>query len=313
MSPIRTEIAVGTIFKSWQVVCEIDKKNNARYFLATCLDCNNDFEIRLSSLVDENKNFCCNECAQKRKQRNINPGDVFNCWRVINEIDSRKSNRVFLCECLLCNNEYPVQLGNLVSENHHICCFTCARYNKRLNINIGDIFKGWQVIDFAESRDYTRYFKCECIGCGYIRDISISVLNNKEECFVCHYCAHVGENSHFWKGGITAKDKADRAYIGSTINPIIRKRDNYICQNCSKRGKLNVHHVYDFLSYPELRFEESNLITLCEDCHIRDFHKLYYRGNQNTLADLETWMGKEYKYRDELLEKYNEYYTESES
>jgi len=48
-------------------------------------------------------------------------------------------------------------------------------------------------------------------------------------------------------------------------------RDNYECQECKKEGKLttiqqsklDVHHIKELKDYPELAFNNDNLITVC--------------------------------------------------
>jgi hypothetical protein len=48
----------------------------------------------------------------------------------------------------------------------------------------------------------------------------------------------------------------------------VYERDSYTCQKCNKSGiKLNAHHIKPFKQYPDLRLEQSNGITLCEECH----------------------------------------------
>jgi len=46
------------------------------------------------------------------------------------------------------------------------------------------------------------------------------------------------------------------------------KRDHYICQECGQRGrKLQAHHIKPYKLFPELKYELSNGITLCVECH----------------------------------------------
>jgi len=77
-----------------------------------------------------------------------------------------------------------------------------------------------------------------------------------------------------WKGGITPEFHRIRVSQQWKIwRKAVFERDNYTCQDCGKRnGKgihvvLHPHHIQSFTQYPELRFEVSNGITVCKDCH----------------------------------------------
>ena len=80
-----------------------------------------------------------------------------------------------------------------------------------------------------------------------------------------------GEKSHFWQGGIW-KDP----YPGNwtdTLRDLIRKRDNYTCQECGGHQDdssgwnkvLDVHHI----DYDKGNLDPKNLISLCRSCHAK--------------------------------------------
>lgn len=50
---------------------------------------------------------------------------------------------------------------------------------------------------------------------------------------------------------------------------LVYKRDKYQCRwpNCSKKTKLNAHHIKTWANYPSLRFTVHNGITLCKQHH----------------------------------------------
>lgn len=77
-----------------------------------------------------------------------------------------------------------------------------------------------------------------------------------------------------WKGGIT--DENHRIRESSSYKhwrKAVFEKGNYTCQICGQHGGcLNAHHIKPFSIYPELRFEVSNGITLCRQCHI-NIHK----------------------------------------
>lgn len=55
-------------------------------------------------------------------------------------------------------------------------------------------------------------------------------------------------------------------------------RDNYTCQECGCTENLTVHHIKEYVNYPELRTTVSNGITLCQNCH-KERHRKGVRWN----------------------------------
>jgi len=77
-----------------------------------------------------------------------------------------------------------------------------------------------------------------------------------------------GERNGFWKGG-KLKDQKDRKSSDMKLWRLeVYERDDFTCQMCGERGgKLEAHHINPYTDYPDLRFEVTNGITLCRECH----------------------------------------------
>ena len=99
-----------------------------------------------------------------------------------------------------------------------------------------------------------------------------------------------GSKSSNWKGGITKKELLIRQSAEYKLfRENVFKRDNYTCRKYgTKGGYLHVHHILNFHSYPELRFDVDNGITLSKKAH-KEFHDKYGRKN-NTLEQLEEFI-----------------------
>lgn len=78
--------------------------------------------------------------------------------------------------------------------------------------------------------------------------------------------AQSGSKHKNWLGGTShgpySKD------CTKTLRESIRKRDNYVCQECGTKSinrSLDVHHI----DYNRSNSSEQNLITLCLSCHMK--------------------------------------------
>ena len=79
-----------------------------------------------------------------------------------------------------------------------------------------------------------------------------------------------GKDHYRWKGGKTWERFKDPLYI--EWRKLVLERDNYICQHCERHCKkhekgLAAHHIKPYATYPDLRLEVSNGLTLCRQCH----------------------------------------------
>lgn len=113
--------------------------------------------------------------------------------------------------------------------------------------------------------------KATCDHCG--KEHLFRTCNFKNYNF--HFCSNncrglwlseniTGEKAPGWMGGKSFEPYSKE--FNKKLKELIRTRDNYNCQICSKKqGKipLPVHHI----DYNKLNSNLDNLITLCNKCH----------------------------------------------
>lgn len=108
-----------------------------------------------------------------------------------------------------------------------------------------------------------------------------SYLNHRKRFYCSRHCRRIGdslkkrgENSNNWKGGVSYINGRIRKGVEWKMwREAIFKRDDWTCQDCGARSgkgksiELHPHHVKQYATHPELRFDVSNGITLCKECH----------------------------------------------
>lgn len=81
-----------------------------------------------------------------------------------------------------------------------------------------------------------------------------------------------GSKNHNWRGGAIAKSEDWRKSAESfRWKRAVRYRDKYRCRRCGTRQssevRLDAHHVVPGSNSIELRFDITNGVSLCRDCH----------------------------------------------
>jgi len=110
--------------------------------------------------------------------------------------------------------------------------------------------------------------------------------------------ARKGAGSPFWRGGVSPANRLERERREIKIwKMAVFSSDDWTCKKCKRRRKkgdrvvLNAHHIKNFSKYVKLRFDISNGITFCKECHLK-FHKKYGFENNNIKQVKEYLYGK---------------------
>ena len=201
------------------------------------------------------------------------------------------------------NSTYFENLGYILPKHYD-------KHHKRYSVN-----KGIKIFVKTEDLSINSHEKVTytCDNCGELRTTSYykyCKYKKDDGKNYCQKCAcklfNSGENCILWNPNLTDKEREEKRDYPE-YNTFVKKvfaRDNYTCQCCKRDGniinlKLEAHHLDGYDWCKEKRTDETNGITLCEDCH-KNFHSIYGYGN-NTKEQFNEWIGSII----EELKKYN--------
>lgn len=178
--------------------------------------------------------------------------------RVCRKVEKGKS-RDLVSE--YCSRKCWIQTcGKHLRTGRVIRCKQCQkpRYVRGASVKRGAKFCSWKCV--LKFRKATRRANRRCRFCRR------SFYPDEESRKFCSYeCSKSGKNNPNWAGG-----KCRRVYLAADrrlkTQVILQKKRT--CENCGKRGgKLHIHHIKSIRNFPELRWERSNVLLLCFDCH----------------------------------------------
>ena len=164
-----------------------------------------------------------------------------------------------------------------------------------------------KVEDLPKNSAIKVFIECDCCGKKYWLRYNQYLMYKRGDKNYCCNCSKTvfnsGENNPNWNPNLTDEERINKRKY-EEYTEFVKKvlaRDNYTCQCCGKyeSGKGVVHHLDGYNWCIEKRTDETNGITLCENCH-DNFHTIYGYGN-NTRGQFEEWIG----HAVGELEKYN--------
>lgn len=168
-------------------------------------------------------------------------------------------------------NEFPNTPNAVLAEKYDCAVITLQRLARRLGLKKSPEYlsmmqrkKATGRVLSLESKEKISFAKK---GSTLSEETKAKILQTK----LVNNSIAKGATHYKWKGGRAWERFKDPEYIAWRTS--VLERDKYICQSCQRQCRkyekgLAAHHIKPYAEAPEFRFELSNGITLCRNCHM---------------------------------------------
>jgi hypothetical protein len=164
--------------------------------------------------------------------------------------ERRKPENYVTKPCPVCGKDFTVHVLFINKGQGKYCSHSCARSGSPTRKKTAPL-----VICFTCGKEFIKYRS------NLTKNIGDKSFCSRE----CWYNYNQLENHYLYAGGQNERMNPESAKWHRSV----MIRDKCYCRICHVRRNLEVHHIKPFTAYPETRWDVSNGITLCRDCHVR--------------------------------------------
>jgi hypothetical protein len=297
----RTKDLTGQVIAGQKII-KFDHVDDGRsYWTCECPRCQK-HTIKSSNALKEMEKkgkitYCDLSCGY-RAEAEKSIGSTHNHLTVIsiNEPESARLKIIMVNAVCICGQKIVESLTKITQGKRESCsrqCNTIANYANLIGKKYGKLTVIHpKVAVRGEPYEGMVVLACKC-DCGGSTNGPPSKLAHGSisscGCLLSEYRSDFyGDKNPNWRDGSTEEIALARASQEYTDwRSAVFKKDNYTCCTCKLKSPsdgsgFSAHHLYNFSTHKELRYDIDNGVTLCRQCHI-DFHAKF--GNQNNTPE----------------------------
>lgn len=207
---------------------------------------------------------------------NCNVNDIIN---IPIEKLSKSSHVLLNCKCDKCGKNLKREYRDCLKKKDILCekCFpSILGKSKKDDSFIGKKFGRLTILERSSKAKHLQKVRCIC-DCGkemegYLSNIKKGTTSS---CGCLKKELQTGENNNRWNENLTEKDRKKQRklrHLSQSLAYECHKKCNFKCYNCKSNRKIIAHHLNSWKLFPEERFDQNNLITLCNKCH-KEYHR----------------------------------------
>lgn len=268
---------------------------NAHQKLPTLCPAGNKYLISAILFIDKGIRCACSSCTQRKRPKKWRTKDeaIAELRMLGEEVISEYVNTrtPVLSRCVKCGYEREIIPYSYFSRK--ASCAKCAGTYKVTTSEYREELrsKGW---DLPEGVEYVNKDTPILHMCPY-GHITLKKPGNWRSGFGCEICMREDFSERYRGVNLVTGEELSPERLAELEeerkspeyarwrNDVL-ERDGHACVLCDSRSDLNVHHLYSFTNFPDLRYDLDNGVTLCEVHHLNkhpgSFHAVYGQDGQ---------------------------------